>query len=62
MDRFVKSISLYVQILLSLFLGVITGSLRTVLLIVQWYTRKSLSEDIFESKVKEGLVVQGLSL
>jgi hypothetical protein len=42
--------------------GDITGSLRTVLLILQWYTRKSLSEDVFESKIKEGLVAQGLSL
>jgi len=42
--------------------GDITGSLRTVLLILQWYTRKSLSEDVFESRIKEGLVAQGLSL
>ncbi|MCM3543153.1 hypothetical protein [Priestia megaterium] len=40
----------------------ITGSLRAVLLILQMYTRKSLIEDVFESKIKEGLVVQGLSL
>ncbi|KRD92497.1 hypothetical protein ASE46_22070 [Bacillus sp. Root239] len=40
----------------------ITGSLRAVLLILQMYTRKSLFEDVFESKIKEGLVVQGLSL
>jgi len=40
----------------------ITGTLRTVLLILQRYTRKSLFEEVFESKIKEVLVVQGLSL
>lgn len=40
----------------------ITGTLRTVLLILQRYARKSLFEEVFESKIKEVLVVQGLSL
>lgn len=40
----------------------ITGTLRTVLLILQRYTRKSLFEEVFESEIKEVLVVQGLSL
>jgi hypothetical protein len=40
----------------------ITGTLRTVLLILQRYTRKLLFEEVFESEIKEVLVVQGLSL
>ncbi|AJI20449.1 hypothetical protein DJ91_2746 [Priestia megaterium] len=40
----------------------ITGALRTVLLILQRYTRKLLFEEVFESEIKEVLVVQGLSL